>query len=54
MAMLGLWAVGAIGSLIQRLQPDLWLKIALMVTLAYFVGLGLLRQEPGESAADAA
>jgi phosphatidylcholine synthase len=52
MAMLGLWAVGAVGALLQRLTPDLWVKAALMVTLAYFVGLGVLRQPPPDAEPD--
>jgi phosphatidylcholine synthase len=52
MAMLGLWAVGAVGALLQRLTPDLWVKAALMVTLTYFVGLGVLRQPPTDAEPD--
>lgn len=47
LAMLGLWCCAALVALLQDLKPDLWVKGVLLAGTVYFLGLGLLRQEPG-------
>ena len=40
--MLLAWSVLAIISLVSRLTPDTWVKIGLLITAAYFFGVGFL------------
>lgn len=44
LAMLGIWAVAGCSAIIQDLMPDTITRAALLVTLVYFVGLGVLRR----------
>lgn len=43
-SMLVVWAIAACVAIFENLQPDLYTRIALLVTLIYFVGLGILRR----------
>lgn len=49
LGMLGLWCGAAFVALIQELRPELWIKAVLLAGTVYFLGLGLLRQDPGSS-----
>lgn len=44
LAMLGVWAIAGLSALVQDLVPDDLTRAALLVTLVYFVGLGVLRR----------
>ncbi len=44
LAMLTLWAIASCSAIWQDLTPDLYTRVALLVTLVYFVGLGILRR----------
>jgi phosphatidylcholine synthase len=46
LGMLGVWSASALLALAQGLKPDLWIKAVLLVGTVYFLGLGLLRQDP--------
>jgi phosphatidylcholine synthase len=47
LGMLGLWTGAAFVALLQDLRPDVWIKGVLLAGTVYFLGLGLLRQDPG-------
>jgi phosphatidylcholine synthase len=40
------WIIFAGAAIIQRLQPDLWVKLGLAATALYFLGLPFLRHSP--------
>lgn len=42
--MLTIWGLAGCSAIVQDLTPDLVTRIALLVTLVYFVGLGILRR----------
>lgn len=42
--MLGVWAVAACSAIVQDLVPDVLTQAGLLLTLVYFVGLGILRR----------
>ncbi len=44
LAMLGIWALSSCVAIFQDLDPNLPARIGLLVTLVYFVGLGILRR----------
>jgi len=44
LAMLGIWAIAGCSAIFQDLMPDTITRAALLVTLVYFVGLGVLRR----------
>lgn len=46
MGVLALWAVAAILAIVQKLDPDFWVKALLLGGAAYFLGLGFLRDLP--------
>lgn len=43
-AMLVVWAIASCVAIVEDLQADFYTRIALLVTLVYFVGLGILRR----------
>ncbi|MCX7323023.1 MAG: phosphatidylcholine synthase [Hyphomicrobiales bacterium] len=45
LAVLLLWCLAALFTLVQALKPDLWVKAVLVAGGLYFFGLGLLRQQ---------
>lgn len=47
-AMLVLWSLAAIGSLMQRMAPEWPIRVALAITGLYFLLLGALRDAPEE------
>jgi phosphatidylcholine synthase len=40
------WVVFAAAAIAERLEPDLWVKLGLIVTALYFLGLPFLRHSP--------
>ena len=42
LAMLGAWGVFALAALLQALEPDLWVRVGLLVTAVYFFGVGFV------------
>lgn len=44
LTMLGVWAVSACSAIVQDLAPDIMTQAGLLITLVYFVGLGILRR----------
>lgn len=45
LAMLAGWGVFALVALIQALEPDLWVRVGLLVTAIYFFGIGLVARQ---------
>jgi phosphatidylcholine synthase len=43
------WFVFAALAIVERLEPDLWVKLGLIVTALYFLSLPLLRHSPWAS-----
>jgi phosphatidylcholine synthase len=48
MAVLAIWGIAAVMAVVQGLDPALWVRIALLVGAAYFLGLGFLRDAPDQ------
>jgi phosphatidylcholine synthase len=40
------WVVFAVAAIAERLEPDLWVKLGLIATALYFLGLPFLRHSP--------
>ena len=42
LGMLAAWGVFALATLVQTLEPDLWVRVGLLATAVYFFGIGLV------------
>jgi phosphatidylcholine synthase len=45
LGMLAAWGVFAFAALVQTLEPDLWVRVGLLVTAIYFFGFGLVARQ---------
>lgn len=45
LGMLAAWGVFAFAALVQNLEPDLWVRVGLLVTAIYFFGIGLVARQ---------
>jgi phosphatidylcholine synthase len=45
LGMLAAWGVFAFIALLQALEPDLWVRVGLVVTAMYFFGIGLVARQ---------